>query len=393
MVGDAERLHRVGQLADAVLAEACRPGRRRGARARGRGSRPPRRAVQVTSVTWAPSATYFAIVAPLPIVSSSGWACTSSSRRSAVGEVTKPSLTRACAHARRLTDSAACSSESLPRQYARTPPLHRSAHPARSRVSPDGARVVFLRSAAGNDPVGRLWELDVAHAARSACWPTRRRCTPAPRSCRRRSAPAASGCARARRASSATPPTRRRDRRRVRALRRSLRRGPAGRTPPSSRRAGPVIDPRPSPDGRHVAYVSGRLAARRAALDGGERPALAGRPRRRRRRRARRVRRRRGDGPARAASGGRPTSRRAARRAGRRDARCQQWYIADPAHPERRPRRSATPPPARPTPTVDAAPCWPRRLAARRRLGPRARSPTSSTSRGTTDGDPLLVGA
>ena len=36
--------------------------------------------VQVTSVTDAPSATYRAIVAPLLIVSSSGWACTSSMR-------------------------------------------------------------------------------------------------------------------------------------------------------------------------------------------------------------------------------------------------------------------------------------------------------------------------
>ena len=35
--------------------------------------------VQVTSVTPAPSAAYLAIVAPVPIDSSSGWACTSSS--------------------------------------------------------------------------------------------------------------------------------------------------------------------------------------------------------------------------------------------------------------------------------------------------------------------------
>ncbi len=38
--------------------------------------------VQVTSVTAAPSATYLAMVAPLPIVSSSGCACTTMSRRS-----------------------------------------------------------------------------------------------------------------------------------------------------------------------------------------------------------------------------------------------------------------------------------------------------------------------
>ena len=38
--------------------------------------------VQVTSVTCAPSATYLAIVAPVPMHSSSGWACTRSRRRS-----------------------------------------------------------------------------------------------------------------------------------------------------------------------------------------------------------------------------------------------------------------------------------------------------------------------
>src|ERR1700730_18567623 len=37
--------------------------------------------VQVTSVTCAPSAAYLAIVAPVPIDSSSGCACTSSTRR------------------------------------------------------------------------------------------------------------------------------------------------------------------------------------------------------------------------------------------------------------------------------------------------------------------------
>src|SRR5918997_2910153 len=50
--------------------------------------------VQVTRVTAAPSDTYFAMVAPLPIVSSSGWAWTSISRRagssSRVGELTTP---------------------------------------------------------------------------------------------------------------------------------------------------------------------------------------------------------------------------------------------------------------------------------------------------------------
>src|SRR5688572_23069287 len=42
-------------------------------------------AVQVTRVTPHPSATYLAIVAPVPIVSSSGWACTRSRRWSGMG--------------------------------------------------------------------------------------------------------------------------------------------------------------------------------------------------------------------------------------------------------------------------------------------------------------------
>ena len=80
VVGDPELLHRVGQLGDPVLAErvvlvggqvrqvgdehlallAEGAGHQRDLGARGRRS--------------------FAIVAPWPIVSSSGWACTSSSR-------------------------------------------------------------------------------------------------------------------------------------------------------------------------------------------------------------------------------------------------------------------------------------------------------------------------
>src|ERR1700753_2561612 len=42
---------------------------------------PPSPSVHVTRVTCAPSAAYRAMVAPVPIDSSSGWACTSSSRR------------------------------------------------------------------------------------------------------------------------------------------------------------------------------------------------------------------------------------------------------------------------------------------------------------------------
>lgn len=50
--------------------------------------------------------------------------------------------------------------ESFPRQYARTRRFSLGA-PRDFRVSPDGARVVFLRSKAGDDPATCLWLLDV----------------------------------------------------------------------------------------------------------------------------------------------------------------------------------------------------------------------------------------
>src|SRR5664279_4692055 len=56
----------------------------------GTSTSPSSPAVQVTKVTWAPSATYLAMVVPLPIVSSSGWACTNRIRRS--GDVMPASL-------------------------------------------------------------------------------------------------------------------------------------------------------------------------------------------------------------------------------------------------------------------------------------------------------------
>ncbi|MFM7718939.1 MAG: prolyl oligopeptidase family serine peptidase [Actinomycetota bacterium] len=52
----------------------------------------------------------------------------------------------------------------FPLQVARTRGLT-SGRPRDVRVSPDGARVLFLRSPAGDDPVNDLWELDVASGA------------------------------------------------------------------------------------------------------------------------------------------------------------------------------------------------------------------------------------
>lgn len=51
--------------------------------------------------------------------------------------------------------------DSFPRQYARTRRLTLG-EPRTFTVSPDGRRVVFLRSRSGSDPVNCLWRLDVA---------------------------------------------------------------------------------------------------------------------------------------------------------------------------------------------------------------------------------------
>src|SRR6185437_2263863 len=149
--------------------------------------------VQVTSVTRAPSAAYLAMVAPVPIDSSSGCACTSSRLRSNRvslswrGEArpgagialredsthTSPDalppgeepLARPGAPSRRQAAARAgmigSMTESFPRQQARTRRFTLGV-PRAFEVSPDGARVTFLRSRAGDDPVTCLWEADAA---------------------------------------------------------------------------------------------------------------------------------------------------------------------------------------------------------------------------------------
>src|ERR1700678_4827866 len=54
--------------------------------------------------------------------------------------------------------------ESFPRQQARTRRFTLGV-PRAFQVSADGARVTYLRSKAGDDPVTCLWELDVATGA------------------------------------------------------------------------------------------------------------------------------------------------------------------------------------------------------------------------------------
>src|SRR6478736_2813630 len=93
--------------------------------------------VQVTSVTCAPSAAYLAIVAPVPIDSSSG-----------------------CAYASAGPGKMLIMTESFPRQEARTRRFTLGV-PRSFRISPDGGRVAYLRTKGGNDPVTCLWMLDV----------------------------------------------------------------------------------------------------------------------------------------------------------------------------------------------------------------------------------------
>src|SRR5216684_914624 len=105
--------------------------------------------VQVTSVTCAPSAAYLAIVAPVPIDSSSGCACTSSNRRPSSAEpMLYLPLTSRAPFGRRLPSSL------VPRSSVQ-------AAPRPFRISPDGTRVAFLRTQGGGDPVTCLWVLDV----------------------------------------------------------------------------------------------------------------------------------------------------------------------------------------------------------------------------------------
>src|SRR5580693_4214391 len=122
--------------------------------------------VHVTSVTRAPSAAYLAIVAPVLIDSSSGCACTSSRLRStpypSVVRRVVPGHDRTLGRQRLVWPGMIESmTESFPRQQARTRGF-RLGVPRAFQVSPDGARITFLRSKAGDDPVTCLWEADAA---------------------------------------------------------------------------------------------------------------------------------------------------------------------------------------------------------------------------------------
>ncbi|MFJ2439218.1 MULTISPECIES: prolyl oligopeptidase family serine peptidase [unclassified Streptomyces] len=162
----------------------------------------------------------------------------------------------------------------FPRQHARTQRFSLGS-PRSFTVSPDGSRVVFLRSGSGADRVNRLWVLNVEESSESvAADPDvllgggEERLPPEERARRERSREGSGGIvgyavdAQVELAAFALSG-------RLYAV--ELR---AGTTTPLDT-PGPVIDPRPSPDGRHIAYVAGG-ALRVTGADGRDDHEVAG---------------------------------------------------------------------------------------------------------------------
>ncbi|WP_037676289.1 S9 family peptidase [Streptomyces griseus] len=146
--------------------------------------------------------------------------------------------------------------DSFPRRHARTQRFSLGA-PRSFTVAPDGSRVVFLRSASGTDRAGALWVLDPADGReRVAADPyallggASENLSAEERARRERSREGGAGIvgyatdAAVELASFALS---------GRLFTAELRAGTARELPVS----GPVIDPRPSPDGRRIAYVAG----------------------------------------------------------------------------------------------------------------------------------------
>ncbi|MGF0170414.1 prolyl oligopeptidase family serine peptidase [Streptomyces sp. Marseille-Q5077] len=144
---------------------------------------------------------------------------------------------------------------SFPRRHARTQRFTFGA-PRAFTVAPDGSRVVFLRSTSGTDPASSLWVLDTADGGERVAADPRallggasEDLSPEERARRERSREGGAGIvshatdAAVELASFALS---------GRLFTAELRAGTARELPVS----GPVIDPRPSPDGRHIAYVT-----------------------------------------------------------------------------------------------------------------------------------------
>ncbi|GGS85935.1 prolyl oligopeptidase family serine peptidase [Streptomyces griseoviridis] len=158
--------------------------------------------------------------------------------------------------------------DSFPRRHARTQRFTLGA-PRSFTVAPDGSRVVFLRSASGTDRANALWVLDPADGAerlaadpRALLGGAEEDLPPEERARRERSREGGAGIvgyatdAAVELASFALS---------GRLFTAEARTGAVRELPV----AGPVIDPRPAPDGRHVAYVArGALRVTGAGGDG-----------------------------------------------------------------------------------------------------------------------------
>ncbi|ANB08379.1 peptidase S9 [Streptomyces ambofaciens] len=158
--------------------------------------------------------------------------------------------------------------DSFPKRHARTQRFTLGA-PRSFTVAPDGSRVAFLRSGSGADRANALWVLDVEEGGervaadpRALLGGTEERLSPEERARRERSREGGAGIvgyatdAAVELASFALS---------GRLFAAELRAGTARELPAP----GPVIDPRPSPDGRHIAYVArGALRVVGAEEDG-----------------------------------------------------------------------------------------------------------------------------
>ncbi|WP_189953601.1 S9 family peptidase [Streptomyces alanosinicus] len=242
-------------------------------------------------------------------------------------------------------------SDSFPRRHARTQRFTLGT-PRAFTVAPDGSRVAFLRSASGSDRTNSLWVMDLPGGEeRVAADPDTllggafERLSAEERARRERSREGGAGIVgyatdtALELASFALS---------GRLFTAELRAG----TTRELRVPGPVIDPRPSPDGRHVAYVA-RGALRVVGAEGGDDRALAEpEP---------------ADGPGQITYGlAEFIAAEEMKRTrgfwwgpdGRRllvarvdDTPVRRWWIADPAHPERDPVNVAYP--AAGTPNAD----------------------------------------
>lgn len=144
---------------------------------------------------------------------------------------------------------------SFPRRHARTQRFTLGA-PRAFAVAPDGSRVVFLRSSSGTDPASSLWVLDTADGGERVAADPRallgggsEDLSAEERARRERSREGGAGIvahatdSAVELASFALS---------GRLFTAELRAGTARELPAP----GPVIDPRPAPDGRHIAYVA-----------------------------------------------------------------------------------------------------------------------------------------